>query len=90
MESFECEDCGCDMVEDFVTAMYPNRWDRIAEGVGFLGWDGDLVNEVRDPDLIDAIAARLHQWAGEIRSRRVTAHEFTEIVAPQFGGDANE
>lgn len=73
-------ECTCDDLHatagEYVVAVFPGEHDERTCAAGFLTEDGEhLANSVHDPDLIDAIAARLTHIAAEIREHRDTADD---------------
>lgn len=69
------------MPSDYVVAVFPGEHDERTCAAGFLSEDGDkLVLSIHDPDVIDAVASRLHEIAHEIRYGQAGGGAFDNIV----------
>lgn len=67
---------------DYVVAVFPGEHDERTCAAGFLLEDhSGLAQSIHDPDVIDAVAARLREIAAEIRENRQREQEaFSNIV----------
>ncbi|WP_420095443.1 hypothetical protein [Brevibacterium sediminis] len=62
---------GTDTGANYVVPVFPGDHDRRTNAAGILSEDGEsLVHSITDPDVIDAIAARLNGIADEIRTNQ--------------------
>lgn len=75
-------DDGWQTAGDFVVAVFPGEHDNLTCAAGFLLEDhSGLAQSIHDPDVIDAVAARLREIAAEIRANQQTEKTtFNNIV----------
>ncbi|WP_153006548.1 hypothetical protein [Leucobacter sp. G161] len=66
---------------DYVVPVFPGEHDERTCAAGFLSDDGDkLVLSIHEPDVIDAVASRLHEIAHEIRYGKTVPYSFDNVV----------
>ena len=67
---------------DYVVEVFPGDHDKATCAAGFISEDGnELHRSIHDPDLIDAVAAKLTEIAAVIRANRRDNHVTDNIVS---------